>query len=114
MSNEFKSILTPGPIVEEILTFLTYAPFTVENGVITYGEPIPIPGAINLVLDPRGEMTEFYADNILYYSASNNQGYDGTLTIANIPEQFAIDALGEEKDSIDLVITEKANKIDLS
>jgi phi13 family phage major tail protein len=93
------------------LTNVHYAPFTVENGVITYGTPIPIPGAINLVLDPRGEMTEFYADNILYYSASNNQGYDGTLTIANIPEQFAIDALGEEKDSIDLVITEKANKV---
>lgn len=88
-----------------------YATYKIENGVITYDTPIPIPGAINLVLDPRGEMTEFHADNVLYYSASNNQGYDGTLSIANIPEQFAIDALGEEKDVDDLVITEKANKV---
>lgn len=88
-----------------------YAPFTIENGVITYETPKPIPGGISLVLDPRGEMTEFYADNILYYSASSNQGYDGTLAIANIPEQFAIDILGEEKDETDLVVTEKANRV---
>lgn len=93
------------------LTNVHYAPFTVENGVITYDAPIPIPGGISLTLDPRGDMTEFYADNILYYSASNNQGYDGTLSIANIPEQFAIDALGEVKDETDLVLTEKANLV---
>ncbi|MNI79973.1 hypothetical protein D3C73_1364670 [compost metagenome] len=55
-------------------------------------------------------MTEFYADDMLYYSASNNQGYDGTLTIANIPEKFAIDCLGEEKDEDDEVITEKTTQ----
>ena len=93
------------------LTNVHYAPFVVENGVITYETPRPIPGGISLTLDPRGDMTEFYADNILYYSASNNQGYDGTLSIANIPEEFAIDALGEVKDETDLVLTEKANLI---
>jgi hypothetical protein len=61
------------------LTNVHYAPFTVVDGVITYETPKPISGG-----------TEFYADNILYYSASNNQGYDGTLSIANIPEAFAI------------------------
>lgn len=93
------------------LTNVHYAPFTITNGVITYETPIPIPGSISLTLDPRGDMTEFYADNVLYYSASNNQGYDGTLSIANILEQFAIDALGEEKDADDLVLTEKANLV---
>lgn len=85
-----------------------YAPYTVSDGIITYTTPIAMPGGIQLALEPRGDMTEFYADNVLYYSASNNQGYDGTLSLANIPEQFAIDALGEEKDSTDLVITEKS------
>ncbi|MGM0807529.1 MAG: major tail protein [Bacillota bacterium] len=85
-----------------------YAPYTVEAGVITYDTPVPIPGAIEISLEPRGDMVEFYADNILYYSASNNQGYDGTLSIAAIPEQFAIDALGEEKDAEDMVLTEKS------
>lgn len=85
-----------------------YATFTVTDGVITYGKPTPIPGSVELTLEPRGDMTEFYADNVLYYSATNNQGYDGKLTIANIPEQFAIDALGEEKDTVDMVLTERA------
>lgn len=85
-----------------------YANYSVASGVITYDKPIRMPGGIEISLEPRGEMTEFYADDILYYSASNNQGYDGTLNIANIPEQFAVDCLGEEKDEIDLVITEKA------
>lgn len=85
-----------------------YAPYTVTAGVITYETPTPIPGGVEISIEPRGEMSEFYADDMLYYSASNNQGYDGTLSIANIPEQFAIDALGEEKDETDMVITEKS------
>lgn len=79
-----------------------------EDGSITYGTPKALPGSTELSLDPRGDMTEFYADDMLYYSASNNQGYDGTLTLANIPEEFAIDILGEEKDTDDAVMTEKA------
>jgi phi13 family phage major tail protein len=86
-----------------------YATFTVTDGAITYDAPVRIPGAVELSLEPRGDMVEFYADNMLYYSASNNQGYDGTLSIATIPEQFAIDALGEVKDETDMVLTELAN-----
>lgn len=84
-----------------------FAPFEVVNGKIVYEKPIPIPGAVELSLEPRGDMVEFYADDMLYYSAQNNQGYDGTLIIANIPEEFLIKALGEELDETDGVITEK-------
>lgn len=84
-----------------------YAPFEIVNGEIFYETPIRIPGAVSLSLTPRGDMIEFYADDMLYYIAQNNQGYDGTLSIALIPEQFAIDCLGEEKDDDDGVITEK-------
>lgn len=85
-----------------------YATFTVgQDGSITYDTPIPIPGAVELSLEPRGEMVEFYADDVLYYSAANNQGYEGTLSIATIPEDFAVDCLGEEKDQTDMVLTEK-------
>lgn len=79
------------------------------DGSITYGTPVALPGSTELSLDPRGDMTEFYADDMLYYSADNNQGYDGTLTLANIPESFATDILGEVKDADDAVITEKAD-----
>ncbi|WP_405100812.1 major tail protein [Oceanobacillus sp. FSL H7-0719] len=86
-----------------------YAPYTEVEGEITYETPIKIPGGVSLTLTPRGELAEFYADNMLYYSASSNDGYDGTLSIATIPEQFAIDALGEIKDEDDGVLTEKAD-----
>lgn len=86
-----------------------FAPYTVTDGTITYETPIKMPGGIEISLEPRGEMAEFYADDMLYYSASNNQGYDGTLSIANIPEKFSIDALGEVKDATDMVLTEKSS-----
>lgn len=91
------------------LTNVHYATYTETDGVITYDAPVRIPGAVEISLDPRGDMVEFYADNMLYYSAANNQGYDGTLTIANIPQQFAIDALGERLDETDSVLTETSN-----
>lgn len=81
-----------------------YATFSEENGVIAYDIPKPIPGGVELSLEPRGDMVEFYADDMLYYSAPNNQGYDGTLSIANIPESFAIDCLGEEKNADGLLV----------
>ena len=86
-----------------------YAPYTVEAGVVTFEAPKKVPGAVELTTDPRGDLVEFYADDMLYYSASNNQGYDGTLSIAVIPEQFAIDALGEELDETDGVMHEMAD-----
>lgn len=82
-----------------------------ESGAITYGTPVKIPGSVEISLEPRGDMSEFYADDILYYSAANNQGYDGTLTIAILPEEFAVECLGEVKDSTDMVLTEKANLV---
>lgn len=71
-----------------------------ENGVITFETPIPFPGAVELALDAKGDMIEFYADNILYYTAPNNQGYDGKLNVANIIEEFATKCLGEVKDEV--------------
>lgn len=86
-----------------------YATFTETDGVITYDTPKRIPGGVELSLEPRGDMVEFYADNMLYYSAANNQGYDGTLSIAKIPQEFLVDVLGEELDATDSVLIEKAN-----
>jgi len=86
-----------------------YAPYTIIDGVVTFEKPTPIPGGVELTNEPRGDMTEFYADNMVYYSAANNQGYESTLNIANIPDQFAIDCLGEELDEEDGVQSEYAD-----
>ncbi|MGG2091922.1 major tail protein [Bacillus sp. S13(2024)] len=79
------------------------------TGKHTYGTPSPLPGAVEMKLDPKGEQTDFYADDSNYYTESSNQGYEGTLTIARITEAFRTEVLGEVLDSVDKVITENAN-----
>lgn len=86
-----------------------YVPIDVRDFLVKFGTPIPLPGGVELTFEPRGDLIEFYADDMLYYAASNNQGYDGTLSIATIPEQFAIDALGEQLDETDGVLNELAD-----
>lgn len=95
--------------VEFGLSNVHYAPYTEVGGVVTFETPIPIPGAVSMTSNPIGESTKFYADNMVYYVANSNQGYDATLSIATIPQQFAIDALGEELDETDGVINELAD-----
>ena len=75
------------------------AKITETNGVITYGTPFEVPGAVGLNFDPEGEETSFYADNIKYFIANSNQGYSGDLEIAMTPEKFLTDILGREKDT---------------
>jgi len=86
-----------------------YATYTETDDGIEYDKPIAIPGAVTLTLTPRGEISEFHADNMIYYSAAANDGYDGTFNVALIPEKFAIDGLGEEKDESSGVLIEKAD-----
>lgn len=57
-----------------------------------------IPGAVNLSLDPQGDSTDFYADNISYFSQAANTGYQGDLEMALIPDWFRQKALGEKVD----------------
>lgn len=86
-----------------------YATFEIIESAIVFDKPVAIPGAVELTNEPRGDMVEFYADDMIYYSAPNNQGYEGTLSIANIPQQFAVDCLGEEIEETDGVLTEYAD-----
>lgn len=76
-----------------------YAVITDTDGVITYGTPVPIPGAVNLTLAPKGEKTEFYADDTAYYVDTANQGYEGSLEMALLPDQFKKDVLGYKEDA---------------
>lgn len=78
-----------------------------ETGAVTYGTPKEVPGSVELTLEPRGDQTEFYADDMLFYSAPNNQGYDGTLTIARLTDGFRQDVLAEELQATDSVLIEK-------
>ena len=87
-----------------------YAIISENAGVITYGVPVHIPGAVSLVLNTKGEKTEFYADDIAYFVHTENQGYEGTLEVALLPDAFKKDVLGNREDSNGALI-ENANAI---
>lgn len=65
----------------------------------TYGTPKPLEGAVNLGLSNEGESSEFFADNMKFFSATSNNGYTGDLELAKFTDEFKVDALGFVKDS---------------
>lgn len=75
-----------------------------ESGAITYEKPVPIPGSVSISLDAQGEITPFYADGIVYFKSVSNNGYEGDLEIALIPESYRTDVLGETLDSKKVLI----------
>ena len=82
-----------------------FAPLTEgTNGEITWDTPIAMPGAVSISLEPQGEPESYYADGVEYYVINNNQGYDGDLELALIPESFRTDILKETADSKGVLI----------
>lgn len=77
-----------------------YAVATIAaDGSATYETPVALPGAVSLSMDPQGELTPFHADNIVYYMSSANNGYEGDLTLAMVPDSFKKDVLGYVEDT---------------
>ena len=86
-----------------------YALITVDDdGDVTFGTPVAMPGAVSLSLEPNGEPSNFYADGYAYYTISNNMGYEGDLELAMVPESFRTDVLKESLDD-NSVLVESAN-----
>lgn len=79
-----------------------------EDGDVTFGTPVAMPGAVSLSLEPNGEPSNFYADGYAYYTISNNMGYEGDLELAMVPESFRTDVLKESLDD-NSVLVESAN-----
>ena len=75
-----------------------------DDGTFTYATPVAIPGAVSLSMDAEGDSSPFYADGIVYFRSTANNGYSGDLELALIPEWFRTDILQEEKDSNGVLI----------
>lgn len=74
------------------------AKLTNTDGTYKYETPKPIPGAVSISLDAEGDSSPFYADGIVYFRSTANNGYSGDLEIALIPEWFRTDILKETLD----------------
>lgn len=81
-----------------------------EGGVPTFAPPVPLAGSVEFTMDPETNSVEFAADNdSQYFTEDENNGYSGTLTIANMPLSFRQDILGEVINTVDGTITELAD-----
>ena len=74
------------------------------DGSATYGTPKAFPGAVNISLEPQGDITNFYADDIVYWSGGYNNGYQGDLEMALISDDFRKDCLGEAADGKSVLV----------
>ena len=79
------------------------------QGVPSWGTPVAVPGAVTLTLDENGNMDPFYADGIVYYMGSVNNGYSGSLEMARFPDQMMMEVWGMTQDATSKVIHESAN-----
>lgn len=73
-----------------------YALITYTSGVPSWGTPKKVPGAVNVTLSKESAETKFYADDILYYFTTGNNGYTGSLEMADFPVQMRQDLWGQE------------------
>lgn len=78
-----------------------FAPVTATgtDGALTYGELEPLNGAVSLSLSAEGSSDPFYADNVVYFQSTANNGYSGDLELALIPDSFRTKVLGETLDT---------------
>ena len=83
-----------------------YAIATIDEltNTATYGDVKPWPGAVSLTMDAQGDATKFRADNVDYWVGQANNGYEGDLETALIPEEFRSSVLGDFEDSDGVVI----------
>lgn len=72
-----------------------YAVATIAaDGSATYDTPVALPGAVSISLEPQGDTTPFYADNVEYWTGISNTGYEGDLEVARLTDAFKTDILG--------------------
>ncbi|MBQ1573807.1 MAG: phage tail protein [Clostridiales bacterium] len=82
-----------------------YAVATISTtGTATYSTPVALPGAVSLSLDAQGDTGKFYADNIVYFTSVANNGYEGDLELARVPDSFLTDCLGYIRDGNSVLI----------
>ena len=82
-----------------------------NDGTFTYATPRAIPGAVSISLEAEGESSPFYADGIVYFRSTSNNGYSGDLEIALIPDSFRTGPLGETLDANNVLVEQSDGQL---
>ena len=69
------------------------------DGTATYETPEAWPGSVSLSMDAQGGVTIFRADNMDYWTAAANNGYQGDFESALVPDSFKKDIMGYIEDA---------------
>ena len=59
-----------------------------DQGVVTLGTPIHVPGTVNISLEAESEENTFYADNVKYWTGYSDNGYTGEIENALFDDTF--------------------------
>lgn len=86
-----------------------YALITYTAGVPSWGTPKAIKGAVNLNLAKEGSDTDFYADDVKYFHIAGNNGYTGTLEMADFPADMRKDLWNQTITSTGKMLVEDVN-----
>lgn len=79
-----------------------------ETAGATYETPERVYGAVSMDLEAQGEITKFRADASDYIVTESNNGYEGDITFAMVPDWFRQKYLGNTLSTNDKVMTESA------
>ena len=75
--------------------------WTFVSAASPYDTPIHIPGTVNLDLTSEGKENAFAADNNpKYYDSYSNNGYSGSLEVAQLPDEVLVAIFNFVKDSV--------------
>lgn len=68
--------------------------YTDNNGTVTMGTPYHQAGAVSLSPTESADKSDFYADNILYYSSFAGGTFEGEIEVAKFDDTFKTQFLG--------------------
>lgn len=74
----------------------------------TWDAPKRLQGAISMDLSAKGDTVKLRADGIDYYVSVSNNGYEGDLNLAMVPDWFRQEILGNTLSEKDKVLVENA------
>ena len=81
--------------VEFGISQLHVGTYTVDDdGIVTLGTPYHQKGAVSFAPEEQSEKSDFYADNIAYWSAYSGGSFEGDLTVAKFSDDFKKSFLG--------------------